>query len=95
MRTARTASESRGGGPGVAAAPATTASGTAVEIAACLEEGATGAAAAAENPRQAARAVTAAPPCFRGHQYNVLEILHFTSLQKNFISISLLYTIYH
>ena len=74
MRTARTASESRGGGPGAVAALATTASGTAVENAACLEEGATGAAAAAESPRQAARAVAAAPPCFRGHQYNVYEI---------------------
>ena len=68
------ASESRGVGPGVAAEPATTASGTVAEIAACWEEGATGAAAAAGSPRQAAQAVAAAPPCFRGHHYNVPEI---------------------
>ena len=68
---AKMASESRGVGPEAAAEPATTASGTA----ACWEEGATGAAAAVESLRQAAQVVVAAaPPCFRGHQYNVPEI---------------------
>ena len=68
MPTAKRASESRGVGPEAAAEPATTASGTVAENAACWEEGATGASAAAESPRQAAQAA-AAPPCFRGHQY--------------------------
>ena len=72
---AKMASESRGVGPEAAAEPATTASGTVAETAVCWEEGATGAAAAAESPRQAAQAVAAAaPPCFRGHQCNVPEI---------------------
>ena len=75
MRTAETVPESRRVGPEAAAEPATMASGTVAETAACWEEGATGAAAAAESPRQAAQAVAAAaPPCFRGHQYKVPEI---------------------
>ena len=68
MQTAKRASESRGVGPEAAAEPATPASGTVAENAACWEEGATGAAAAAESLRQAAQAA-AAPPCFRGYQY--------------------------
>ena len=65
---AKMASESRGVGPEAAAEPATTASGTVAENATCWEEGATGAAAVVESPRQAAQAA-AVPPCFRGHQY--------------------------
>ena len=62
-------------GPEAAAEPATTASGTVAETAAYWEEGATGAAAAAESPRQVAQAVAAAaPPCFRGHQYNEYNV---------------------
>ena len=61
-------------GPGVVAELATTASGTVAEIAACWEEGATGVAAAVGSSCQAAQAVAAAPPSFRGHQYNEPEI---------------------
>ena len=68
------ASESHRVGPGVTVELATTASGTVAEIAAWWEEGATEAAAAAGSPCQAAQAVAAPPSCFRGHQYNVLEI---------------------
>ena len=68
-------SESRRVVPEAAAELATTASVTVAETAACWEEGATRAVAVAESPRQAAQAVAAAaPPCFRGHQYNVSEI---------------------
>ena len=60
MQTAKRASESRGVVPEAAAEPA---SGTVSETVACWEEGATGAAAVARSPRQAAQAVAAAPPC--------------------------------
>ena len=69
------ASESLGVVPGAAAELATMASGTVAETAASWEEGATGAATVAESPHHAAQAVAAAaPPCFRGHQYNMPEI---------------------
>ena len=71
---AKRASESRELVPEAAAELATMASGIVAETAACWEEGATGAAAAAESPRQGAQAVAAAPQFFRGHQYNVPEI---------------------
>ena len=75
MQKAKRASELRGVVPEAVAEPATTASGTVAENAACWEEGATGVAAAAESPCQAAQAVAAAaPPCFRGHQYDGSEI---------------------
>ena len=50
------------------------ASGTVAETAICWEEGATGAVAVAVGRRQAAPAGAAAPPCYRGHQYNESEI---------------------
>ena len=71
------ASESHGVGPVAAAEPATTASGTVAACdasAACWEEEATEVAAAVGGPRQAAQAVTSAPPYLGGHQYNKTEI---------------------
>ena len=65
LQMARRASESRGVGPVAAAEPATTVSATVAAYAASAafwEEGATGVAAVAGGPRQAAQAVAAAPP---------------------------------
>ena len=63
VQTAKRASESHVVVPEAAGEPATMASGTVAETAACWEEGATGAVAAAGSPRQVAQAVAAAPPC--------------------------------